>query len=79
MDRTLTAPGFRGGASPARVRRELTASGRPLEEALRLHAAVYSADIAAVSALRWLLPLTPLLEQAVLAPVAGRKQALVAV
>jgi hypothetical protein len=69
MDRTLANPAFKGAISPQEVRAELGASGRPFEQALRLHAAVYTADVSSLCTLRWLLPLTPLLEGLVRAGV----------
>jgi hypothetical protein len=67
MDRGVMSAEFRGAVTPLQLRTTLVASGRSLHEALRLNSAVYQADIGAVAALRWLLPLTPLLEGLVLA------------
>jgi adenylate kinase family enzyme len=40
----------------------IATSGRPFTDTLRLISTIYAADIASVPTLRWLLPLTPLLE-----------------
>ncbi|MFI5808941.1 hypothetical protein [Streptomyces sp. NPDC051561] len=61
VDRTVKDPQVRGGMSLERVERDLSALGRPWEEALVLHRALYDADIGSVPALRHFLPLTPLL------------------
>ncbi|HLF27508.1 MAG TPA: hypothetical protein VJG32_14330 [Anaerolineae bacterium] len=65
MDRGIENPEYRGAVSPAEIRSMLQASPRASPEALELISAVYQADIGSVPALRWLLPLTPLLEQVV--------------
>ncbi|MGW7412757.1 hypothetical protein [Streptomyces sp. NPDC054863] len=61
VDRTIKDPQVRGGMSLERVVRDLSALGRPWEQALALHRALYDADIGSVPALRHFLPLTPLL------------------
>jgi hypothetical protein len=71
MDRGIMAAHFRGALGPSDIRAELDAMGLPLGEALALHSAVYRADIGSVAALRWLLPLTPLLEDLVLEEAGG--------
>lgn len=48
------------------ARRLLLDSGLTLEEATALHRAVWTADVGAIAALRWLLPTAKLLEQLVL-------------
>lgn len=65
MDRGIEDTQYRGAVSPSEIRSLLNASQRAAPEALDLMSAVYQADIGSVPALRWLLPLTPLLEQVV--------------
>lgn len=67
MDRGIMNSEYRGAVSPAEIRAEIQALGRGLEEGLTLATTIYQADIASVPALRWLLPLTPLLQDVVLA------------
>lgn len=66
MDRGIMSEDFRGAMGPAEIRDEITRLGLPLRQGLALFSAVYQADIGSVAALRWLLPLTPVLEQLVL-------------
>ena len=67
MDRGIVNENYRGALAPAEIRAELDLLGRDRVSALRLMSAIYRADVGSVAALRWLLPLTPLLEGAVLA------------
>lgn len=62
VDRFARDPGGRG-VSPARWCSQLAAFGRPHGEAVSLVTRLYVADVGSVSTLRWLLPLTPLLEE----------------
>jgi hypothetical protein len=71
LDRALLHEGYPGGLSPQDVRERLVAIAPELPAALRLVRAIYHADIGSVAALRWLLPLTPLLERVVLAGADG--------
>lgn len=66
MDRGLMKPGYKGAVSPADIRAEMALIDLPLEEALALMCAIYQADIGSVAALRWLLPLTPLLTEIIM-------------
>lgn len=75
MDRGLRNSAFRGGMTPAEIRAEIRGLGRGFEEGLRLLSSVYQADIGSVPALRWLMPLTPLLEDVVRAGQAGEAAA----
>ncbi len=65
LDRGVRDPGYRGGLCPRDVRNMLVTLDRPFDDALALAATIYSADIAAVPTLRWLTPLTPILEELV--------------
>lgn len=67
LDRWIVDRGYRGGLSPSLVRAEAMKLGRPFEEAFGMMKMMYEADVGSVAALRWLLPLTPYLEQIVLA------------
>jgi hypothetical protein len=67
LDRWIVDRGYRGGLSPSLVREEAMKLGRPFDEAFRMMKMMYEADVGSVAALRWLLPLTPYLEQIVLA------------
>lgn len=71
MDRGIVSDEYRGGVSPTDVREALAAIRRPAPEALILASAIYQADIGSVAALRWLLPLTPLLEGVVRAGISN--------
>lgn len=67
MDRGIMNPEYRGAYSPQEIRDEARALTGDVMEGLKLMSTVYQADIGSVPALRWLLPLTPLLEQIVIA------------
>lgn len=62
MDRAIVNPEYRGGLSPSKIRQEMSNFDRSASESLKLMSTMYQADVSSVAALRWLLPLTPLLE-----------------
>ncbi|WP_199614036.1 HD domain-containing protein [Paenibacillus alkalitolerans] len=66
MDRGLKNNAYRGGMPPSSVREYYKRFSDNLNYAIRLNVNVYNADIGSVSTLRWLLPLTPLLEKMIL-------------
>ncbi len=70
LDRAIMHEAYPGGLFPEDVRGRLHGVAPSLPEALRLASAMYRADIGSVAALRWLLPVTPLLERIVLAECA---------
>jgi hypothetical protein len=65
LDRGIEDPNFRGAVSPSEIRSVLEATGRPVEESVEVMTAVQDADIEAVPALRWLVPLNPMLKNLV--------------
>lgn len=67
MDRGIVNPASKGTIGPADLRAHLAEIERVPQEALDLVFAVYDADVGSVAALRWLLPLSALLREIVLA------------
>jgi len=63
MDRWLQDPQFKGGFSPASIKRSLQALELEPAFLLSLMKEIYDADIGSVARLRCFLPLTPLLEE----------------
>lgn len=60
-------PSYSGSVDISTVKQELLKSGFDLETSLAIHLAVWKADVASVSALRWLLPAVGLAEKLILA------------
>lgn len=60
-------PAYLGAIDPSYARKILAMYNMPLELALELNAALWQGDVASVAALRWLLPLVPLMKQVLLA------------
>ncbi len=67
------ATSYFGALDSQAVRAVLLESGLPLEEAVAINKALWCADIGAIAALRWLLPVADPVERLVLAPAAVRR------
>lgn len=68
MDRGLVHPNYRGSVAPEDIREELSKFDIDINLAVELMTVVYKADVGSVAALRWLLPLTPILKALIQQP-----------
>ena len=71
--RGLSEQGYYGALDSQAVRRALLEGGLPLDEAAAINKAIWQADVGAIAALRWLLPVAELVERLVLVPLGPRR------